>query len=204
MNIEFDEATHIYTVDGKKVPSVTQLVAPLGEDYDEPDELTEGIIDAAAERGTVMHAYIAWRLDGGDPAEFEMPDMYAPYADAVDLFLSEHSVVPFAVETPLACADFAGTPDLICEFDGALSVLDWKFVSQIAKSKVGAQLAGYQRLCELSGLFPERRIAVQFLKDGTYRLYPVGSKAGEAFAVCLVMNDIRTAKHPRGKIFEEA
>ena len=30
--VTIDEAKHAYTVDGKSVPSVTQLVAPLGAD----------------------------------------------------------------------------------------------------------------------------------------------------------------------------
>ncbi len=204
MIIEFDETAHVYTVDGKKVPSVTQIVAPLGQDYDEPDDMTETVVDAAAERGTVMHAYIAWRLDGGAPEAFEMPDMYVPYADAVDLFLAEHSVVPVAVEEPLGCDSFAGTPDLICEFDGQLAVLDWKFVSQVAKSKVGAQLAGYDELCRINGLFVDRLFAVQFTKDGSYRLYPVGWDAARAaFFEALGIYRIKTAKHPRGRIFEE-
>ena len=33
-DVTFDDAKHAYTVDGKAVPSVTQLVSPLGEVYD--------------------------------------------------------------------------------------------------------------------------------------------------------------------------
>lgn len=200
----YDAETHTYTVLGHVVPSVTQLVAPLGEDYDEPDDLTEGVIDAATERGTIMHAYIAHRLTGGAPEDFELPDAYSEYADAVERFLAEHDITPMLIETPLYSIEYAGTPDLICEFDGVLSILDWKFVSQIAKSKVGAQLGGYRMLCELNKIFPEKLIAVQFTR-GSYRLYPAAPDAAlQAFFDVRRVYALKTAKHPRGRIFEEA
>ena len=88
-DVTFDEATHAYTVDGKAVPSVTQLVAPLGADYDEPeDDMLALTVEAAADRGTTMHAYLAHRLTGGAPEDFELPDAYDPYACAVELFLA--------------------------------------------------------------------------------------------------------------------
>lgn len=204
MIFEYDPETHRYLVDGVPVPSVTQLVAPLGADFDEPDDLLEGVLDAATDRGTTMHAYIEHRLLGGEPEDFELPSMYLPYADAVDLFLAEHQISPIAIETPMATPEFGGTPDLICEFDGEDAVLDWKFVSQIAKAKVGAQLGGYEVLCACNDLWPTRFYAVQFLKTGEYRLYPVDQVyAGAAFSLCRQIHALKTAKHPRGRIFEE-
>lgn len=201
MTIDFDPDRHEYRVDGKLVPSVTQLCAPLGADYDEPDELTELAIDAAAERGTILHEYIAHRLRGGEPEDFELPGQYQPYADAVELFLSEHGITPYAIETPLGGEDFAGTPDLTCEFDGEDAILDWKFVSQIAKSKVGAQLGGYRELCLVNGALFSRLCAVQFLRDGEYRIYPVSTGfADRAFDVCRNVQQFKNYRHPRGQI----
>lgn len=208
---EFDPATHTYTVNGEPVMSVTQIVAPLGEDYDEPDDLTEGIIDAATERGTVMHDYIRHRLMGGAAEDYEMPDAYLDYADAVELFLAEHEVVPLCIETPMAASweesgavnrQLAGTPDLICELDGVTTLLDWKFVSSISKSKVGAQLAGYALLCSANGIFPEAQAAVQFLR-GSYRIYPVADafEAENAFRLCREIVRVKTRKHTRGKLY---
>ena len=201
MTIEFDESKHQYLVDGVPVPSVTQLVAPLGADLDEPDELLETALDAAADRGVTMHAYIAHRLQGLSADEFELPDLYQVYAQGVEQLLAEHAIVPLIVETPLPGIGYAGTPDLVCEFDGATAVLDWKFVSTIAKSKVGAQLAGYQELCEVNGIFPDDLYAVQFTRDGSYRLYPVEPEPNYlAFTVCKHLHNIKTRKHPRGRI----
>ncbi len=204
MTLEYDPEKHQYLVDGKVVPSVTQLVAPLGADFDDPDDMLESVLDAATDRGATMHAYIEHRLLGGEAEDFELPSMYLPYADAVELFLAEHRIVPIAIETPMAVQGFAGTPDLVCEFDGATAILDWKVVSQIAKSKVGAQLGGYNVLCFANGIFPEMLYAVQFLKAGEYRLYPVDSTHADAvFSLCRDVYRLKAMTHPRGRIFAE-
>lgn len=203
MTVTFDEKTHTYTAqDGTVLPSVTQLVAPLGKDYDEPDDALEGILDAAIDRGITMHAYLAHRLDGGDEDDFELPEMYQDYADSVEKFLAEHEIVPLLIERPLGASGFAGTPDLVAIFDGTEAILDYKFVSSVAKSKVGAQLAGYQTLCAEHGIFPEKLYAVQFTRNG-YSLYPIGiTEAHTAFRLCRMLYEIKTQKHPRGRIFE--
>lgn len=199
----FDEG-HKYTLDGEELPSVTQLVAPLGKDMDDPDEMDdfmEGVLDTASDRGVTMHAFLAHRLSGGTPEEFEMPDSYMGYVDSVERFLSEHSIAPLLIETPLSTNSYAGTPDLVCEFDGETAIIDYKFVSQMAKSKVGAQLAGYRELCEYNGIYTERLYAVQFLNGGDYRLYPVAQAASEeAFNLCKELHRIKTKKHQRGVI----
>lgn len=201
MTIDFDQEKHQYRLDGVPVPSVTQIVAPLGEDYDEPDSALELTIEAAADRGTTMHAYIAHRLMGGEPEEFELPSEYLPYAEAVELFLSEHSITPCLIEVPLPGPGYAGTPDLLAQFDGSTAILDYKFVSAVAKSKVGAQLGGYLTLCEHNGIFAESLCVVQFLRDSTYRLYPVDEGAARAaFTVCQALHEIKSKKHPRGRI----
>lgn len=200
MNVIFDEATHTYTVDGKPVPSVTQLVAPLGVDFNEMDDFAELAVDSAAERGTTMHAYIAHRLNGGEPEDFELPDAYADYADSVELFLAEHTIVPWLIEEPIGCEDYAGTPDLVCDFDGKPTIVDYKFVSTIAKAKVGAQLQGYMRLCEQNSVFVDNLLAVQFMRDG-YRIYPVDTETTAlSFTVCQTLHFLKTRKHPRGCI----
>lgn len=205
MTVVFNDEKHTYTlmgegVEGKVVPSVTELVAPLGADFDDMDELTELAVENAAERGTTMHAYIAHRLHGGAAEDFELPDQYADYAESVELFLSEHTINPWLIEYPLGCEDFAGTPDLVCDFDGAPTILDYKFVSTIAKTKVGAQLQGYRQLCEQNDLFVDKLVAVQFTRDG-YRLYNVDVETTAlSFHVCLTLHMLKKKKHPRGCI----
>ena len=183
---------HILPVLGNKQISEISL--------DDLDELTERMVDGASDRGTTMHAYLAHRLNGGEPEDFELPDAYMDYAESVELFLSEHTITPWLIEEPLGCADYAGTPDLVCDFDGKPSILDYKFVSTIAKTKVGAQLQGYMRLCAANHLFVDNLYAVQFLRDG-YRLYPVDAETTSlSFTICETIHLLKNKKHPRGCI----
>lgn len=200
-NCEYMEDTHTYYVDGKAVPSVTQLVAPLGEDFSEVEEMLGGRLDNATERGTLTHGYIAHRLMGGEIDDYELPHEYEPYVAAVELFLAEHHIAPGLIEEPLYADKFAGTPDLVCIFDGNLSILDYKFVSTISKSKVGAQLAGYLELCNENGIHPDLLYAVQFLPNGEYRLYPVAVHPSRiSFGLCKAIYEAKCKKHPKGAI----
>lgn len=194
-DVVFDEARHAYEVDGKELPSVTQLVAVLGDDGD----IDEDILERAADRGTTCHAIIAMALQGEDYSG-EYPAMYQPWVDSIEAFLHEHNIVPLMIETPLGntTLGYAGTPDLVCEFDGSTALLDYKCVSQVNKTKVKAQLNAYDQLLAYEGVQIEERYAVQFTKEG-YRLYPVAFGM-EEFDACQKIYELKQKKHPRGKI----
>lgn len=197
--LTFDPVGHKYTLDGRTLANVTALVAPLGDDLDDG---MDDIVERAADRGTTMHAYIAQRLEGAPEAECrdELPAAYQAYADGVEMFLAEHTIMPMAVEAPIcdAARGIAGTPDLLCEMGGVLAVLDYKFVSQVAKTRVKAQLNGYRQLLEAGGVYPQTLWAVQFMA-GDYRLYPVAVDDTE-FDLCVRLWELKNKKHPRGRI----
>lgn len=200
---EFDPETHTYRVDGQIVPGVTELASIMGDPMPAEGDDLEITVEAAAERGTVMHGYLEHRIWGGEPQDCEIPDAYAGYAQAVELFLAEHKLDPVYVEEPMWAEEdgivFAGTPDFVGTFDGKLAILDWKFVSTVQKTKVGAQLSGYHALCGAEELWAERLACVQFLADGTYRLYNVSLNVGD-FDLCLEVWRSKHKKHPRGGI----
>ena len=168
---EYYPETHTYWLDGKQLPGVTEIVSVYGPDF-ELDEF-EDILGPATERGTVMHDYIYRRFHGEEPEDIEIPDIYQDYADGVELFLSEHTFIGAMMEHPLGSAHlgFAGTPDYYGWFDDEPTILDWKFVSQLVKHKVAAQLGGYLQLITEGNQRPVSQLAaVQFLPN-TYRLY---------------------------------
>ena len=198
ISIEFIPESHQYFVDGKAVPCVSDIIEVYGADVEEGDDV-ELLMDAAAERGTVCHAVLAEYLQGN--YEVEYPDEYEPYVDAIRLFLSEHDIEPISIETPVYCEKhgYAGTPDLLCVFDGFLTVVDYKFVSAVAKTRVKAQVNGYCIAYEEMGIYPEKLLAVQFLKDGTYRIYPV-TYGDEELEAAINVYRFKRKKHKRGEI----
>jgi hypothetical protein len=178
------------------VPSVTDFVGILGDDV---DEYIEDAMERAADRGVTCHAVIEMALRGEDYTG-EYPTAYQAHVNAIEQFLSENHVEPIAIEQPIYSAEMniAGTPDLLCMFNGNLAIMDWKCVSSIAKTKVKAQLNGYCRIFNSAGVFPEELYAVQFMPD-KYRLYPVAIDPTE-WNLCLDIFKAKNKKHPRGRI----
>lgn len=199
MQVTLDRATHTYTLgDGRTLHSVSEIIAPLGPDISGTPEL-ELALDAAAERGTVLHRAVELLLSG-EP-EVDCPEAYGGYVDAIRLFLAEHTIVPLAVEQPMysLAMGVAGTPDLLCEMDDVLTLIDYKFVAQMAKTRVKAQLNAYRLMYEEQGVMPDKLLAVQFLPSGLYRLYPVAQDTTE-WELCLALHRLKSKKHPKGAI----
>ena len=199
MQVTLDSATHTYTLDdGTKLPSVSEIISPLGPDFDAIPEM-ELVIDAAAEPGTVLHKVFELLLSS--ETDVDCPDAYAGYIAAIRLFLAEHTIVPLAVEQPMYSPTMgvAGTPDLLCEMDDALTLIDYKFVAQMAKTRVKAQLNAYRLMYEEQGVMPDKLLAVQFLPNGLYCLYPVAQDTTE-WELCLALHRLKNKKHPKGAI----
>ena len=199
MQVTLDSATHTYTLDdGTKLPSVSEIISPLCPAFDAIPEM-ELVIDAAAERGTVLHKVFELLLSG--ETDVDCPDSYAGYIAAIRLFLAEHTIVPLAVEQPMysLAVGVAGTPDLLCEMDDVLTLIDYKFVAQMAKTRVKAQLNAYRLMYEEQGVMPDKLLAVQFLPSGLYRLYPVAQDTTE-WELCLALHKLKNKKHPKGAI----
>ena len=64
--IHFDESTHTYTIDGKEVPSVTEVCRFLS--YDQKSD-KPWLARVAADRGTRVHAACAAIDYGMEPEE---------------------------------------------------------------------------------------------------------------------------------------
>jgi len=194
--LRFEESTHTYTWDGEKVPSITDLVKIYGDDADEQLEMA---MEIAADRGVTCHKILELLLSG--ETDIEYPSAYSAYVDAIHLFLSAHEIIPYAIEARIYSEGIGapGTPDLLCLYDGVLTVVDYKFVAQVAKSKVKAQLNGYLKILNDNGVFPEQLIAVQFLNTGKPRPYDVAMDPHE-FNLALEVYRIKNKKHPRGHI----
>ena len=70
--IEFDEEKHIYTVDGVRMPSVTEILAPITAKTD--GEISKEVLRMAADRGTIVHKAceeIDYGLETEVPVEYE-------------------------------------------------------------------------------------------------------------------------------------
>ncbi|MGE0289340.1 MAG: hypothetical protein AB7I42_24090 [Bradyrhizobium sp.] len=123
--LTFDPATHAYTFAGKRVASVTQILADVG--MIDSRWFTEG----AALRGTYVAQAVAW--DMRDELDYDtLDEELKPYVDAAREFRAKVNFVPRLIEHPVYCEawNYAGMLDVAGSFGGSdhnvESLIDWK------------------------------------------------------------------------------
>lgn len=137
--LQFDEAAHRYTVNGKIIPSVTQIISAVG--LYEFDFVSRQTLAIAAERGRIVHTYIEWYEQGCLDENSIDPDL-AGYFEAY-LAAKEAGKLP---EAPTAIEkrvysekyQYAGTLD---QMFGEKWIHDHK--TGVESPTHGLQLSGY-------------------------------------------------------------
>lgn len=171
-DLHFEPWGHQYTVDGRFVPSVTQVLSAAG--LIDLDGIPADILRRAGERGTRVHQAAALLLRGQLDWASVDPEI-GGYVLALDSVIRHTGLRPeiAEVEKPIYCKefDFCGTPDAIAwysfprRFGPPLEVkvvFDWKTGIM---SAVRYQLAAYAH-----ALGVRHRAAVKLNRDGTYRM----------------------------------
>lgn len=189
MNI-YDEVNHKYYVDGIEKPSVTEIAKPISAER--LNALQMSMLERARMRGTRCHELAEEYLLLGeiDPQEIEAE--YFPYIQQFVLWAKAYRPKVIYTEKQLFGKDFCGTLDLLCEIDGKIVNVDYKFTSSIDKKSLSVQLEGYARLAEENGIHIDEAWFLHIKKDG-YVFKPV-TKDSEWFDILLAHN-----KKMRGK-----
>lgn len=186
--IEFDAEKHEYTWEGQKIPSVSDILAPLSaERY---GEINPAVLQQAAARGTAVHE-ICEAMDYGLDPEIE-PGLEG-YAQAYSDFLRDYfpkwelieQIVYYRVNGDVYTAPplFCGTVDRYGTIDEKPAVLDIKtYASLTTDSMISASC---QTAMYAGAIFDDIRdniikkaqlslSVVRYLlhlkKDGSYRL----------------------------------
>lgn len=184
--LEFDPERHEYFLNGVKMLSVSDILAPLTASmYAGIDSLT---LANAARRGIRIHELCELLDYDALPDEFEAELL--PYVSAYRSFKRDYRIGEWkAVEMQVALETFgiAGTIDRVGGNDGRPWLLDIKTGTSVDKKRLAVQLTGYGIILsntqipscptnyKLSGL--------QLKKDGNYRLIEVEPEP-EVFWAC--------------------
>lgn len=162
----FDQG-HKYTLDGREVPSVSELCRFLSREI--YGEVVQWRLDQAADRGSAVHK-LCEALDLYGKAD--VPDDLLPYLQAYLAFRREHQVTWTAVEKPLyhKTDRYAGTLDRIGTVDGQPAIVDLKTSYRVQKPLALAQLNLYRRMAEQDSPQEYSLYILHLRKDGTYRL----------------------------------
>jgi hypothetical protein len=173
--LTFDGPTHSYTLDGVRVPSVTQVLKPLYSFAGIPPQ----VLAVKAELGTAIHR--ACELLDDDDLDEESEDGRAAlvpisgYLVGYKKFMAEKQPVVIFNERQLYHSKhrYAGTIDRRYALRGELWDIDLK--STVAMSPiVGIQTAAYSEMFKdqsLTGNTNARRGALQLFPDGNYKLW---------------------------------
>jgi hypothetical protein len=168
--IEFDEAAHVYRVDGRIVPSVTRVLEAVGiSDF---SMVPPAVLKHAQDRGTAVHR-ACWYDDQGDLDEASLDPEIVPYVEAWRAFRHDHEFVAVDIERRFYNADYA--------FCGTFDRLGWmrRWGKVMTDIKTGVhsmswpiQLAAYLRghLSRVDAL-ATRRLIVQLSANGHYLLH---------------------------------
>lgn len=167
--LEFLENGHVYMLEGKRVPCVSDLCRFLSREiYVDAPRWQQ---DAAAERGTAVHEATV-QLDAVGRATVE--DEYAPYLQAYAAFLRDYNPEWRLTEKSFYSETdgFAGTIDRYGLLEGYRTLVDIKTTYTVHKPLCEASLNLYRRLLESNG-HPVVRIYILHLqKSGKYKLIP--------------------------------
>lgn len=134
-HIHFDELTHTYTIDGKKIPGVSSTIArykpefnreywltrkaeELGVTEEELSQTWDYLRDSACEKGKYTHSFIETSLlrEAWDK----------PPVEVVQRYLDSCTDESLACEVVMGNALLCGTTDNIALRNGELIIKDWK------------------------------------------------------------------------------
>ena len=158
--LTFDEALHEYRINGRVVPSVTQIVnAVLAPDYSFATEWHMA-------RGRAVHR--AAELIGLGKHLAPVCDAIAGHVEALRRWCAEHPEIKVLdVETRVYTRSYAGTLDLLCADRKGLLLVDWKCGQHLTTCW---QLGGYANAIKaMNGTQIKRGRGVTLNEDGTYQ-----------------------------------
>lgn len=141
----FNEEKHEYMVNGKVVPSVSEIMKCATCLY-YTDEIPARVLELACRKGSAVHKAIE------DYLLFEEYEIEPRYQDIFNHFLKwyeEYKPEIIKVEYQMSNGEYAGTCDLICKIDNKIIGIDHKTSSEIHTKMIAIQEAGYDELCDI-------------------------------------------------------
>jgi hypothetical protein len=183
VSLTFTPDTHVYELDGIRVPSVTGILHASGLiDF---SHIPPSILEAARERGTVVHRALHYLNDDDLDLEnfYQTFPEYAGYLQAWVTFCAQRRFRPVLCEHQVASRRYqvAGTLDALGTLDDVPVLIDFA-TGRPQDACKDLQTAAYEGLARewasedaaLAAFFGKyryvKRYAVGLRRDGTFRL----------------------------------
>lgn len=178
--LTFEDAPHIYRLNGLEIPSVTTLMKPLSNEvYGTVDE---AVLNRAAQRGTDVHETIETLVKYGIE---DCTTENRGYLEAFKAWMKDHQVEPVASECRLyhKVLRYAGTADLPSMIGGKLTMVDVKTTASLIEMLARVQLEAYVQGYASHGIAFEQKAILHLKRDGSYKMEMFSIKDPEAWTV---------------------
>lgn len=171
--LTYDPETHAYTVDGRRVPSVTEIAGVLTAG--KYAAMNPAMLEQAKRRGTAVHE-LCEQIDCGiDPEELDIEPELVGYVNAYLAFLRDWQPEWEWVEMPVHTDSYAGRADRIGKIDGQSAIVDIKTTSsmdRLSKLTLLLQLHAYRLAWfDMGHDAPKVLWGVQLKRDGKYTIH---------------------------------
>lgn len=178
--LTFDEAGHLYHLNGMEIPSVTTVMKPLSSEvYGGVDEW---VMERAAGRGTAVHNAIEnWSLYGIE----DIAPEYRGYFDGFLAWVKDMKPKFLGNECRLyhKTLRYAGTADIPSIIGEKAVMVDVKTTSQLQEMLARVQLEAYVKGLESHGVRFDSKAILNLRRDGTYKYEPYPLRDPDAWRV---------------------
>ena len=181
--LKFTEETHEYTLDGQRLPSVTEIMKFITDRKYET--VTDSILDIAKEKGTQVHmACEVYNKTGYAGINEE----YKGYLTAYMKWIKDYKVDRTKIESEVMVCNkilrYAGTVDLIYDKH---TIIDVKTCSELDVKTTAVQTSAYREALKLKGYDNLKEMYILWLgKDGNYKYVKLDDKFN-VFLSCLTL-----------------
>lgn len=186
-DLHFEEADHVYSVGGRVLPSVTQLLKPIAIDF---SRVMPDVLERKRAIGQAVH--LACSLDDeGDLEEESLADELRGYLAAWRKFRngSVRRIIMNEQRMHHGALFYAGTVDRVLEIDALPGewTIDIK-TAALPHPIYGVQTMGYSMLA--GGPSPRmRRATIHLRPDGEFKIHEYKNPNDEvAFRACLSLH----------------
>lgn len=163
--LEFDDESHTYRLNGIVIPSVTTVMEPLSaEKY---KGISSATLNNAANKGTEVHNAIEnWIKFGFEDISPE----HKGYFDGFKEWWSRRKPTVIGSELRIyhKLLRYGGTLDLLCYIDGKLTLVDFKSTAVLSDMLCGVQLEAYAQALASHGIKVEKKRILHLKNDGKW------------------------------------
>ncbi|MCR4293610.1 MAG: hypothetical protein NUV76_12125 [Candidatus Kuenenia sp.] len=173
----YNEETRIHTLDGKVIPSVSNIVAPLSMDY---SKAHPGKLAHKKDLGIAFHECIRLFLANDLDEESIDEELIIPMRQFKEFWLEDENVGRNPIITSIEksfCNEklkYCGKPDFVTED----TIYDWK-LRKYDPICDPLRMAGYAGL--INDFPPKRKVVVEFSLDSGYRVHNAEKKQAWSF-----------------------